>query len=792
MSAISEAHPNWLEADSLRQLEFFNILEIISKYSTSELGSRIILDSYPTDDVEALNSEHSLVAEMQELIVSDDPLPLENLKDIRPQLHKSMVQNSILSIEDILSVKDVIRTFRLVQSFFRLKPDLYPGLYDRAEILEDNRMLEKHIGEAIDDSATVKDTATKELQRIRREIIDKSARLRSRIQRIMKQISDEEKLQEDYYSIREGRFVLPVKIESKRQIPGIIHGVSQSGSTVFLEPSEIIEMNNEMSLLLNDEKREVYRILQNLTSEIGVSARSFLSSIEVIAHFDSVFAKAKYALEAGGIKPTITNDSEIYLKNIRHPLLVRSKNKTNVIPLSIDFGKEKRGHLISGPNAGGKTVALKSIGINIAMALSGIFPLGECRTNYRTIFTAIGDNQSIENDLSTFSSQISRLKSIIDNCTKESLILIDEIGSGTDPHEGSALAAGIIDSFLNINLYFVVTTHQSSLKSYALTRPEIENDSLEFNEEHLKPTYKFLTVIPGNSYAFVLAENLGIPDNIITRAKQYIGDKHAEIEDSIRILQKVRFEAEELRNQALTEKNKAESFRKDYETRFKEIKSKRQEIMADARDQAADILKRANSLIENTIREIKEEKRAITDIKKEFNTEKNELSSKVKTIDEQKTGSYDEQDFSIGDLVKMEDSPSIGSIIAIDMENQSSVVDFNDVKFRLPLSLLIKADKQAKKKALAKSRAGGIDIKFDTKITIDLRGKRVDECLREVDEFISDAVMGNLSPLTIIHGKGTGALRAAVQEFLAIHPSVRNYRNGTLTEGGDGVTVVEL
>jgi DNA mismatch repair protein MutS2 len=781
---------SWLEIESLKQLEFFNVLEIISRYATSELGTSIILSAYPSENIDMLNSEHSLVSEMQNLIVSDDQIPLDNLKDIRPQLHKSIVQNSILSVEDILSVRDLIRTFRVIRSYFRSRPENYPGLYERANLLIENRLLEKHISEAIDDSANVKDTASNELSRIRRQLQEKSSRLRTRIQRIVKRVSDEEKLQEDYFSVRDGRFVLPVKIENKRQIPGIIHGVSQSGSTVFLEPSEIIEMNNEISLLLNEEKREIYKILQNLTSEIGDNARGFISSVEVISHIDSVYAKARYSLETGGIKPLITEEAEIFLKNIRHPLLVKTK-KNSVIPLSIDFSSAKLGHLISGPNAGGKTVALKSIGLNIAMALSGIFPLGECRTNFRTIFTAIGDNQSIENDLSTFSSQISRIKSIIDYCSKDSLVLIDEIGSGTDPQEGSALAAGIIDSFININLFFVVTTHQSSLKSYALTRNEIENDSLEFNEQYLKPTYKFLTGIPGNSYAFVLAENLGIPENIIVRAKNYIGDRHAEIEESIRILQQVKRESEELRNQAFAEKNKLESARKEYEFKYHEIKKKRQEIMAETRDKAADILKKANSLIENTIREIREEQRAISDIKKDFNIAKNEIASEVKKSNQGNNEPTQQPSFSVGDSVKIEDSTSIGSIITIDDENKFAVVDFNDVKFRFPIEHLIPVTKKEQKKTL-KSQPSQSNFKFDSRISIDLRGKRVDECIREVDEFISNAVLGNVTPLTIIHGKGTGALRAAIQEFLASHPSIKTYRNGTLTEGGDGVTVVEI
>ncbi len=268
-------------------------------------------------------------------------------------------------------------------------------------------------------------------------------------------------------------------------------------------------------------------------------------SLDIIAHLDSLIAKGKYAIEYGGIKPEIWDYNEIYLAKLYHPLLVHSKTKKNVIPLSIEFNEQKRGHLISGPNAGGKTVALKSIGINIAMALSGIFPLGECKTNIRTIYTSIGDFQSIEQDLSTFSSQIVQIREILANHNKDSLVLIDEICSGTDPQEGSALAAAIIDSFIETKTFFVATTHQSSLKSYALNRKEIENDSLEFNEKELKPTYKFLQGIPGNSYALFLAMNLELSDLVIKRARKYIDTRQTELEESIKQLQKYRAEAEQ-------------------------------------------------------------------------------------------------------------------------------------------------------------------------------------------------------------------------------------------------------
>jgi len=773
--------------DSLKQIEFPAVLEFVAKYCYSSLGKELILNCTPTDETYWLVKEHNLIDEMTNVMTQDDTLPFEGISDIKPYLHKSLVQNNILSTNEILYVKDLCRGSRLLKNYFKLKNEKYPNLYEETSFLYENRILEKHIDETIDDTANVRDNASRELLRIRRDIIEKSARLRSRMQKILKRVTEESMTQEDFISMREGRFVLPIKVENKRQIPGIIHGVSQTGSTVFLEPSEIIDMNNDLSLLVNEEKREIYKILQNLTAEIGDEANVILQSVHILAHFDSILAKARYALEFGGIKPEITTENEIYLNNIRHPQLVHSKGRKKVMPLSITFDSQKRGHLISGPNAGGKTVALKSIGLNIAMALSGIFPMGECRTNYRTIYAAIGDNQSIENDLSTFSSSILQLKHIVDHCSNQSLILVDEIGSGTDPQEGSALAAGLLDSFLEIKLFFVVTTHQSSLKSFALTRDEIDNASLEFDEKKLQPTYKFLQGIPGNSYAFVLAENIGISKHIIERAKKYLGSRHAELEESIRVLQQYRGEAEELRNKNAQERLQSEKIKKEYEAKYAEIKTKRSQLIKEARDEASEILTKANSLIENTVREIREDKRAANEIKNDFNREKQSLTEAPKP--EKKAKDKSGTAFEIGDTVRTVESENIGTLLAYDMNNSTALIDFNGVKFRLPFEQIEKIATPKEKKS---KTSIADNIKFDSKMSIDLRGKRAAESIREVDEFLSNAVLGNIPYFTIIHGKGTGALRQAIQEFLKDHPSIVSYRNGTLVEGGDGVTVVEL
>jgi DNA mismatch repair protein MutS2 len=773
--------------NALEELEFDLVLKRISRFCYSQPGTEWIMAMRPSDDVYWLNREHDLIEEMIIVLTEDDNIPFEGFKNIKAILHKTLVSGAVLNTAEIILVQETIRVSRMIKNYFLTRRDKYPTIAEETDRLHFNRMLEKHIDEAIDETGEIRDNATSELFRIRKDIISKSNRLRSRLQKILKHVSEEEMVQEEYITLREGRYVLPVKAENKRKIPGIIHGISQTGSTVFLEPSEIFEMNNDLSLLMNEEKREIYRILSNLTEEIGRDARQFLLSIDNIVHIDAILAKSQYALKYGGIKPAVTEDNEISLVKIKHPVLVQQKDAKEVIPLTVEFSENSRGHLISGPNAGGKTVALKSIGLNITMALSGIFPLGSCTTNYRAIFSSIGDHQSIENDFSTFSAQMYQLKQILDESDNRSLVLIDEIGSGTDPQEGGALASGILDTFIELNAYFVATTHQSSLKSYALSRDVIENASLEFDEKELKPTYKFLRGIPGNSYAFVLAESIGLNKLVLERSRKYLGTKENQLEKSITILQKYKNEAEQYKREALREKQKAEHLRTKYEEKVEKMNTQRNKYLDQAREEAGEIVSKANALVENTIREIKEEKRSISEIKQDYTKEKKEIHKQIEKKKQPTKQTEKLIYLEEGDSVGMIDSESVGTVIEADNDSKSALVDFNGVKFRLPYDQLVEKTRREKRKSLHTE-----NISMDVVSRIDLRGKRAFEALADIDEFLNQAVMGNVDNLTIIHGKGTGALRKAIHEYLSTQSMVKSYRNGTLVEGGDGVTIVEM
>jgi DNA mismatch repair protein MutS2 len=784
---------NRLLIETEKELEFGTVLEEISKLCNSKKASNLTLNIKPFSNLQDLKNELDLTEDVINIFQNGEELPLSGLREIDSSLKKAQISNAILDEFELLRIKDNLRVFRLVYNYILIKSESLVSLSSLKELIHYNQFIEKHIDDAISDNGEIKDTASKQLQSIRRNILSTSDRLRNKLQSILKKTFQDDLLQDDFYTLREERFVIPVKTEFKNQIPGIIHGLSNTGSTVFLEPSEIIDMNNSLSILRNEEKKEIFRILSEITQEIGQESEILIETNEVITRLDLINAKAKYARKYDGMKPIIVESNEIELKNIYHPLLLKNKNKRQVMPLSISFDSIKQGHLISGPNAGGKTVALKNIGLNLLMAMSGIYTFGFCKTGLRDIFTSIGDHQSIEMDLSTFSSQMKRLKDILDVADPDALMLVDEICSGTDPKEGSALASGILDTTLNYNLKFIVTTHQSSLKTYALNKENIENASLEFDEENLKPTYNFLAGVPGNSYAFNLAESIGLSKLILTRAESYLDTKDSEIDRSISEIVNYRKQAEKMKLEAENSLRKAESKQNEYEKLVEEVRKNKSDYKLKAQQEANIILIEANKLVENTIREIQEGKRKLGEVKKEFEIKKEELKQKLSQPHKKEEKSIKSEGKIVkGDIVRIDTYDTPGIVIELVEDEKHAVVEFNGLKFRTELNKLVIVSGKVKKEINNANNDSSKFFKMGAETRVDVRGERVNEALAIVDSFLNDALIAGLPFLTILHGKGTGALRQAIHEYLKMQTSIKSFRNGTLAEGGEGVTVLEL
>lgn len=779
-----------LREAALTELEYHTVLQHVASYAHSSIAAERISEMRPILDADALTREVDAVQDMVDIIAAGEVFPIERLDDLRPLLQRATIVGNFLTAPELISVADALRSSRLVRRYVLERGERSPALAAIVAPLVDDRVLERHITDAIDETGVVRDTASRELQSIRREIHETSQRLRSRLNKILRKLHSDDMLQDEFVTQREGRFVMPVRVENKRLVPGIIHGVSQTGSTVFLEPAETIDLNNDLSILHNQELREIQRILTVLTAEVGSNSGAISGAFDVLLHLDTIHARAAYALARGGIKPMIVREETLELEHVRHPILVHQAAQTGgtVVPLGIRFDATSRGVLISGPNAGGKTVAMKTIGLAVAMAQSAIFPLGTCRLSPRRLFTAIGDHQSIDSNLSTFSSQIIRLRDILSYCSNDALVLVDEICAGTDPAEGGALAAGILDSLVERMACFVVTTHQSSLKQYALSRPSIANASLAFDEERMQPTFTFLPNVPGNSYAFALAESVGLPKIVLERARTYLGDRHGELEQSIAAIQQYRREAEHAYRAAAEVEASARARKADYEERLATIRKQRSTLVDEAREEAREVLRKAQALIERTIREVREQQRAPGEVKKDFEQERSAL---VETIERQPAlpPETTAQPLSVGMWVEVMGTQSVGEVLKIEDGGTTAIVEVNGMRFRFPSA---QVRPSTKKVVATKRRETGDYLAFDTALSCDVRGKRADEALRDIELYLSDAILRHLPTAMIIHGKGTGALRKAIQSYLRDNPQYGTFRNGTIHEGGEGVTIVEL
>ena len=772
---------------SLEQLEYERILEHIAGYASSSLGAAHIRDARPMTDSEAIRQEIRMVGEARTLLQKEERVPVDGIYDIRRALSVSSAEGAWLAGEDLQAVYTTIQGFRRIREFLSARSDVAPLLHELTSGIHTNKILEKHISEAIDDNGEVKDTASRDLFAIRRDIIAKSGALRERLGKILRRVAEDELLTEEYVTLREGRLVLPVRVEYKRKIPGIIHGESNTGATVYLEPAEIFDMNNEIAELTFAERREVERILRTLTQELGSEAEPFRESVWRVQLVDSVIARARYADEYDCMEPEMAEGKQILLEDAFHPLLQIRLDK--VVPMSIEFSDSNSCVIISGPNAGGKTIAIKTLGLATMMALTGIHPPAKrCVVHPAALYCDIGDRQSVENDLSTFSAHMTRLQGIMKSATEGDIVLLDELGTGTDPDEGAAIAAAILDRLLAQGVIVLATTHHSALKVYAYQNEGVSNAGMEFDTDTLSPTYRLLVGVPGNSYAFELLARFGFNPEIIESARSYLGEERNELTGLIEQLEGSLQETRELESRHHAALRETETLRSDLRQQQETLKAKREEIVESARKEAREQLAGANSLIENTLREIrsgassesvKEMRRAIEEARKK--TEK-EIEKEEKKED---------SGFAKGDTVKLKDGQEIGEIQIEPDDDGNVVVQFGPLRMRSHVSELEKVTRSEKRKKERVSRDAVVNAD-EARGRVDLRGMYAEEAAVEIDHALTGALNAGLMRLEIIHGKGTGVLRQRTHDLLRDHPSVAEFRLGTLTEGGAGVTIVEL
>ncbi|CUS80627.1 DNA mismatch repair protein MutS2 [Candidatus Kryptonium thompsonii] len=777
-----------MKTETLNKLEFDKIKQHILSFATSQIGIELIENLFPYTNPKIIERELKLTIEMKDILAYDDPFPIDGIKDIRIALRRCEIEGSFLMPSDFLDIKSVLAVSRLIREYLSKREDKYPNLWDLAKNIFVNRVLEYNIDEVIDESGNVKDNASPELRQIREEILKKQDYVRKRLYSILKQISEKDYTQDDIIPQRDGRLVIPVKVEHKKHVAGVVHGTSSTGLTVFIEPAEIVELNNEILQLQFQEQKEVERILRELTDKVRENLKYLHVNINILGKLDFIYAKAKFALQIDGYAPEISEEGPIVLNSARHPILLLRHGKNKVVPLDFKLGDGSSIFVISGPNSGGKTVVLKTVGLLTLMAQAGIpVPLKESSKLkiFKKIFIDIGDEQSVEKDLSSFGSHIKNLKRIISEADDKTLVLLDELGSGTDPAEGGALGIAIIEKLKSKGSSVIVTTHNSAIKFYAYNNPQIECGAMEFDHQTLAPTYRLRTGVPGSSYAFEIAKRLGLDEEIVNNAKEYLDKAQVKVEEILSRLEALEVEYRKLVNEAKEKDEKLNKMILEYKQKLAEIERERKKVKREALNEFRAIVENARARIEEAIRKIKE-----TEASKESVKEAHKVAEQIEKQFDQISKQLEEQESQTieikpGDFVKMKDGTQVGEVLQVDGSNV--VVEFGAVKMVLKTNEIEKVEqKEVKKLSLA------TDLFAQVSTKIDVRGMRADEAISAVDKFIDTSFLYGLKKIEIIHGKGTGKLKQEIAEFLKRHPNVKSFRLGSWEEGGDGVTIVEL
>jgi len=783
-----------IDQHTLDVLEFGKLLRIVESYATSVLGKEEIAKILPSDELEAVRYELKLVSEFVDLIAFDDPVPIHGIKDVRDALKRCRIEGSILPPEDLLALKDTLRVSRSLHGYFSKRSEKYPFLSSIACRLTPHKDLEERIDQTVDGNGEVKDSASRRLSRIRRELEGLRASLREKLEEILRKLPDEV-VQDRIFTLRDGRYVIPIRGGQRSRLKGVIHGQSATGMTVFVEPLMLLEANNRVQQLEITQRIEVERILRALTNRVREVRDSLVENIRILGRLDSIYARASYARDTGCMEPSLNVEGKTIIRGGRHPLLAHLVGRERVVPLDVDLGKDFITLIITGPNAGGKTVALKTIGLLSLMAQSGMHIPVDQESEigvYQKIFADIGDEQSIEQDLSTFSSHVRQLVKICRHSDPQTLVLLDEIGAGTSPEEGAALAMSILEDLTARGVRTVATTHHGALKLFAHRKEKIENGSMEFDSKTLAPTFRLRLGIPGSSYAFEIAQRLGMPGEIVERAGTFVSQGYREVEDLL-INLKRSLEECELEQQRLKKiRFDLEKLASGYEERLKGAREEAVRLKKEALEEAKRIVKGANALVERAIREIRSSGASSEAIKEA----REALRESIRRTEEQIESFIPTEErplsIEVGQRVWVKSLGREGEVLTKEDSSGRVQVQVGKAKAKVSASDLRRVEGGGTKKG------GGIHIPAalvpsrDVSDRIDVRGMTFDEASAVVDRYLDDVYLAGLNTITIIHGKGTGALREKIGAFLQKHPRVKSQRMGEWNEGGSGVTIVEI
>jgi len=782
--------------ESLEQkLGFDQIRLKLKQYCSSSAGEAWVDNMRFSTEPEFIKTLLKQNLEFRQILEKGEPFPSRHFFDPSEWIQKISVEGSWLDADEFLKLAYSLETIVACKVFLNKAAEIYPELFKMSAPVTVTGTLAQSIFSIVDDKGLVKDNASAELGRVRKKLREEQARLRKLADQIFRTAVGESWVPEGALpTIRDGRIVIPVLAEHKRKLKGFILDESATGQTVFMEPAEMLDANNEIRDLEHSEKREVIRILTVLTNEFRMQLPVLKTAFRFLAQVDFIRAKAKFSLEINSDLPIIENRPEMVWYNARHPLLYLSlKGKREVVPLSIELNQQHRMLLVSGPNAGGKSVCLKTVGLLQYMVQCGLLIPVSDRSRvgiFQDIFLDIGDQQSIENDLSTYSSHLKNMNVFIQSATDKSLTLLDELGSGTDPNFGGAIAQAILDTLLRKRVWGVATTHYYNLKLFAGQHQGIRNAAMRFDDKNLMPLYVLDIGKPGSSFALEIARKTGLPQQTISEAEKLVGQDLAGFETLVRTLERERQELSSKVKKMEREEAELKQSLSKYQSLYTDLETRKKEIITKAKEDASNLLKETNREIEKTIRHIKENK---AEKKETLKVRRNLETLNQKVVDAPGREKKSAEVLKEGDRVRLIGQEGSGVILSV--QGKNATVQFGLIKSLTKLEKLEKITVPVEREVEARLRSAGINFhekRAHFNPTLDVRGKRVDEVTGILDQFMDTAILLGQGELKILHGKGEGVLRKVVRDHLKRFKNVVSMKDEHIEQGGDGITVVIL
>lgn len=784
---------------TLKTLEYDKILNMLAAGASSAAAKEKLLALCPMTDKASVAEALGETTEAVSVIVRKGNAPLGQLYDIEGAMSFAKKGGS-LTMKQLLQILYNIKVASNVITFLKSDlPDL-PVIDGIRDALETFPRLEANIDRCILSEDEMADNASPKLRDIRRSIHRQNDAIKNRLNNILNSQDNKTYLQDAIVTIRDGRYVVPVKAEHRARFPGIIHDQSSTGATIFIEPQVIVNLNNELRELELAEQVEIERILAELSANVAEHYAMIMNNQKLLIMLDMIFAKGKLSMAMKGEEPHITSDGAITLRQARHPLIDQKK----AVPIDVSVGDGYTTLVVTGPNTGGKTVTLKTAGLLTLMAQSGLHIPASSQSRiaiFDQVYADIGDEQSIEQNLSTFSSHMKNIVEILQEAGKDCLVLLDELGAGTDPTEGAALAISILENLKAWGARTIATTHYNELKKYALSTDGVENGSMEFDVETLSPTYRLITGVPGRSNAFEISRKLGLPENIIYRASQLLERGDIEFESVLDAIERDRKKAEEDRRQAASLKLSAQHLYDEMEQRQQDMRRQEDRMISKAREEARDILKEARQTADDVGRELRRINKMsdVRDMNRSFDRSRRKLretesrfaEKKIKRVNQ---SPVDASQLKVGDKVRVVTLDQVGEVMTLPDDKGDLQVKIGMMKVNINVSDLMFAEEQKNAPDKSQSRYGGLSLRKAKTISpaINVQGENLEDAMMDVDKYLDDAYMAGLKEVTVIHGRGEGILKEGLRRAFRKHKLVASFRKGKYDEGGDGVTIVTL